>query len=118
MPNGVPCPPAAHLQHLTMVPADDNECRVHLTKVQTSLGRVQMELQALDASVSSGVSGRGSGDTGLQGAEQRDVIKQGEERLEAMKKQAKLAWKSLDEAGSDFKRVADDYKVSVRLPTP
>jgi hypothetical protein len=94
---------ATHLQHLTNLPADKNDHAItDLTRAQTSLARVQTQLKELERPVQAGMAAptdKDDKDHGLKGS-------------------VRDAWKSLDQAVSDFKKVADDYKVTTRLPTP
>jgi len=103
----------AHLGHLTNLTPDDKDGRMHLTKVQTELARVQAALKALEDPVRTTplLAGSGGDAAGKVATTAKVDAASG-----GLKASLKEAWKALDEAFGDFKKVADDYKVSTRLP--
>ena len=104
----------AHLAHLTNLTPDDKDGRMHLTKVQTELARVQAALKALEDSVKTTPPLAGSGG---DAAGKVAITAKVDAATGGLKASLKEAWKELDEAFGDFKKVADDYKVSTRLPS-
>ena len=106
----------AHLGHLTPLMADDKDGRIHLTRLQTELARVQASLKALEEPVRTTTAATPAGSGGDATASKPATAKANDAAAGSLKASLKEAWKELDEAFSDFKKVADDYKVSTRLP--
>jgi hypothetical protein len=112
---------AAHLQHLTSVPAKDPAAETQLTKVQTQLARLQTELRSLEAPVRGEPSAQlppgSGGDTGV-GSAGAPPSKKPTSGQAALKAQVKDSYRSLETATGDFKKLASEYGVTTNLPTP
>ena len=108
---------ATHLAHLTNLPCGKGrDAMTDLTRAQTGIAKMQTAIMNLEGPIRGGMTGATS-DTKPESSVDRGVAaNHGGDH--GMRTQIKEAWKTLDEAMGDFRKVATDYKVTTRLPVP